>query len=163
MTSSFLQGVLWLEMKQQRVTWQSSPTTQPKGRLRTPLCPTRAYLSPLLAACNPHKGLDGNKASGGRWHTSKDHSFTKPDRIEVVLERETFEKEKKRHRTQTHRSSSSRLSKCQVTLGSGCFKTAWVISLLTGRLKLSLFSILYDGRKLVSNDRKWKAQVLFLF
>lgn len=39
-TSSFLQGVLRLEMKQQRVTWQSSPTTQPKGRLTTPLCPT---------------------------------------------------------------------------------------------------------------------------
>lgn len=29
-------------------------------------------------------------------------------------------------------------------------------------LKWSLFSICYDGRKLISNNRKWKAQVLFL-
>lgn len=72
-TGSFLQGDLWLEFEQPMGTCQSFPTTQSKGRLRRARCPTLAYLYLLWTMCNAHKGLDGNKASGGRWHTSKDH------------------------------------------------------------------------------------------
>lgn len=45
-TGSFLQGSLWLEFKQQMDMGQSSPTMQPKGRLRTPQCHTLVYLYP---------------------------------------------------------------------------------------------------------------------